>query len=282
MRSTADYSGRIARALALIERSVAAETPPSLAALAAEAAMSHYHFHRIYRVLTGETPQQTLTRARLGGSLPALQSPGGIAEGAGRSGYASTQSYGRALKGAVGASPSELCADPARFAEAVAALSRPPGDAPLAIEIVELEPLTLLARRTVGPYDELNQGYHRLFELALAAIAPEDVTGLYGLPYDDPRACPPAECRFDCAITTAVQVAPHDELRNLAIAGGPALRLTLAGDYDRAHDALDALYALAIAHDLPLADAQPLFHYHHDPEEVAEEELRADLYLLLA
>lgn len=283
MTTAANYYARIERAVALIERSAGSETWPGVADMAKEAAMSPFHFHRVFRLMTGETPQQVLSRARLGGSLPALASDGGVAEGTASSAYSTSQSYARALKSLTGATPSELRADPARLAAAVAALSRPaPGTAPVEIEIVELAPLRLVAHHTVGSYADLNDGFARLFEAVTLQIAPDEVTGLYGIAYDDPRFTAPSECRFDCAVTTQGHVDPGGPLRAVHIAGGTALRLRATGDYDRMHAALDDLYALAIALDWPLAEAMPLNHYHHDPEETPEAELVGDIYLALA
>ena len=45
------YATRIERAIALLERSLVKGDVPSLADLAAEAAMSEYHFHRIFRLM---------------------------------------------------------------------------------------------------------------------------------------------------------------------------------------------------------------------------------------
>ncbi len=283
MAQRADYLRRIERALALIERSAGEDKWPGVAELAKEAAMSEFHFHRIFRLLTGETPQQTVARVRLGGSLPALASEAGIAGGTASSAYATTQSYARAMKALTGATPSQLRSDPERFAAAVAGLRRPAtGTPPFEIEIVDLAPLRLVARRNIGSYDDLHSGYARLFELLMEQIAPEQVTGLYGIPHDDPRFCAPEHCRFDCAVSTDAQFVPQGELKPVEIPGGPSLRLRVPGNYDQVHAALDRLYELAIALDLPLAEPAPLNHYHQDPDDVPEEDLVADLYLALA
>jgi AraC family transcriptional regulator len=285
VKRNADYQARIGRALALIEEAGRTGDWPDLAALASAAALSEFHFHRIYRLMTGETPQQTLTRARLGGSLPALVGREGIAGATANSAYATSQAYARALKALTGATPSQLRADPAQFAQVAASLSRPAeagGPAPLAIEIVDLAPLRLMAVHRSGAYDDLNHGYAHLFAILLEQLAPEEVTGLYGVPHHDPRFTPAAECRFDCAVSTALAASPQRDMTVLDRPGGASLRLRLPGDYDAVHAALDQLYALALVLDLPLADHLPLYHYHHDPEEVPEAELLADLLLLLA
>jgi AraC family transcriptional regulator len=58
-----DYGRRIARAIALIAADPARN--PGLEELAAAAAFSPFHFHRVYREITGETPAETLARERL-------------------------------------------------------------------------------------------------------------------------------------------------------------------------------------------------------------------------
>lgn len=282
MTVAANYVQRIERALATLEVGARTGDWPGLAQLAEAAAMSEFHFHRIYRLMTGETPQQTLARARIGGSLPELRGPDGIMGATGASAYASSQSYARALKSLTGATPSQLRADPELLAQVAEALMQPvDGGKDMAIEITELAPLTLVARHTIGDYKALNLGYHALFEGVLAQIAPQQITGLYGVPHDDPRDIPPADCRFDCAITTAVSVEPSGELQMLERPGGPALRLRIPGDYDRVHAAIDHLYRLAIALDLELADSLPLNFYHADPETTPEEELLTDIHLML-
>nr|WP_217497718.1 AraC family transcriptional regulator [Lysobacter enzymogenes] len=52
--------------MALIEQAIAAgEEPPELGRLAEAAAFSPFHFHRVYRAMTGETTGQTVARLRL-------------------------------------------------------------------------------------------------------------------------------------------------------------------------------------------------------------------------
>ncbi len=283
MARTAQYVQRIERALARIESGAATGDWPSLAQLAQAAAMSEFHFHRIYRILTGETPQTTLSRARVGGSLPVLTGPDGIMGATDASAYATSQSYARALKSLTGATASQLRADPELFAKVSAQIMQPANpDGVMAVEIVELSPLKLAAARAVGDFSDLNHGFFHLFELVLEQIAPDQVTGIYGIPLDDPRHTPAELCRFDCAITASANIVPLGDLKLLQIGGGSALRLRLEGDYDNVHAALDHLYGLAIALDLELASELPLNFYHNDPEETPEEELLADIHLKLA
>ena len=282
MTIAANYRERIQRALNAIEKGAQSGDWPDLGNLAEAAAMSEFHFHRIYRLMTGETPQNTLSRARIGGSLPELKGSDGIMGATGASAYGSSQSYARAVKALTGATPSQLQSDPKLFDAVTKQVMEPAGDTgPIQIGIAQLTPLKLVATENVGDYSDLNDGFDHLFEMVLEQIAIEEITGLYGIPYDDPRDVPAEACRFDCAVSTSAPVEPQGAIKALAIAGGSALTMRHKGDYDLVHAALDDLYRVAIALDLELADEQPLNFYHSDPESVAQEDLIADIHLML-
>lgn len=276
----ARYAERIERAIACIEQDTAAGTPPDLARLAAAAAMSEYHFHRVFRLMTGEAVGAAIARVRIAGSLPALVQ-GGVGAGTGQSGYATDQAYARALKARTGVSPAALARDPEGAAEVAARLSVPPGDEGTAmrIEIVDLAPLRLLAVRNVGAYAELNAGYGRLFEAVLQQLDMEDLQGLWGIPHDDPREIDGADCRFDCALDTGGKGQPAGDLVELAAGGGLHARAFFTGDYDLLHDRIDGLYAELIAADVPVGEGPLLIAYLDDPEEVSAEDQRAQVYL---
>jgi AraC family transcriptional regulator len=64
------------------------------------------------------------------------------------------------------------------------------------------------------------------------------------------------------------------------LAGGAYVRLRHRGDFDRLHDVMDLAYAGAIGlFDRAIRDAPLFVHYLDDPEEVAEADLRADIFL---
>lgn len=287
MRSTQrqEYARRIEQALEELRRCIAASEPPSLDALAERAALSPFHFHRVFRLMTGESVGAAITRIRLAHALPALEAPT-LEEATSRSGYATAQAFARALKAQTGSSPSALRADP----EQRGLLARMLADAPmdptmrpaLKISVTSTAPLQLVAIRNVGDYRELNRGYGRIFERVLGEVPMDAILGLYGVPHDDPRDTPAADCRFDCALQLAAPVSTDADLRVLMLDGGPCLAMEHTGDYDRIHEAIDALYLHAIDHGLTIGDAPLYIHYLDDPEQVPEADLRAVAYLPIA
>jgi AraC family transcriptional regulator len=278
------YANSIEKAVSFIERAASNGESPALGEVAKAAAMSEYHFHRVFRLMTCETVADAVTRIRLGVSLPALDQ--GIIEATGKSGYATSQAYARALKGKTGETPSLLKGDRDARAMAGATLASPAGhhgNSPaMRIEIASFEPLRVMAIRNVGYYRELNQGYRRLFEIISELTSPEAIVGIYGIPHDDPRDVPPGECRFDCAFALDCAIEPSGDLRSIELAGGEYLRMNHQGDFDLIHDAIDSLYDRAIAIDR-MVDLRPLFiHYLQDPDEVVPEERRAQIWLPIA
>ncbi len=136
-----------------------------------------------------------------------------------------------------------------------------------------------MAVRNVGDYAELNAGFERLVTHVIERAGPEAITGLYGIPHDDPREIAPPHCRFDCAVSTSVSIDPDEQISVISHEGGPALQMIHYGDYDRIHVSADALYRTAVEENLQVSEQPLLIHYLQDPEEVAADLLVAHVYL---
>lgn len=178
------YVERIERVVRHLE-AMPAESTPRLAELAEVAAMSEFHFHRVFRLLTGETVGDAVRRIRLVRALPALAARETVEEAAARSGYAARQSFARALQSGTGVTPGVARSDIPALTDALRHArpgERSGGVIPaLAIDIASVEPFRLLAVRNTGAYEELNAAYGRLFELVGAQMSPDAIVGLYGV-----------------------------------------------------------------------------------------------------
>lgn len=287
------HQRRIERAVALIEQAIVrGEDPPELGRLAEAASFSPFHFHRVYRAMTGETTGQTVARLRLLQGLRLLASAErSVTDAALAVGYQTPQAFTRAFRQSVGGTPSELRAQPERLRREIDRLAQPPAPdareplAPLRVEVVEVDPFQVLALRVTGAYPEHNQGYGRLFGWAAGQGLLDSLRGLFGVPCDDRRDVPPQSCAFDCmlAFGDEVRLEPDSELRLTRLGGGRYARVRHVG----AFDGLEALTDALLAQWLPdsgesLRDA-PLHHeYLDDPDEVPEALLRTDVYLPLA
>jgi len=276
----------IDRVIAHLQACLRAGDPlPDLEALAAIAHQSPFHFHRLYRALTGETPGRTVARLRL---LQALQLLGKadsrVTEVALNVGYESPQALARACRQALDATPSSLRENAGLRSHWQQRLVLPAGDhaggtVPLQVTVTTLEPFDVVALRTQGAFDDLDQAFGEIFTWAAEQGWVEQLQQLIGIARTDHRDAPAQECVFDCAMGfgRTPQALPTP-LRALTLGGGTYAVLRHVGSYAGLEAATDAL----LRDWLPdsghtLRDAELYYHYLDDPEQVPDAILRADI-----
>lgn len=279
---------RIDRVVARLQQAVQTGGElPDLHELAAVAHLSPYHFHRVYRALTGETVGRTVARLR---QLRALHLLGDaarpITDIALAVGYDTPQAFARAFRDAFDDAPSALREHPDRLAAEIARLSRPAAAAhdaapPLRVDVLSVEPFEVVALR-VSPanYDAVDAGYGQLFGWAASAGIVDKASSLYGIALTDFRDMPEAETAFDCALGFSVAVDPPAPMRVQRWGGGEYARIRHVGPFRFIEDTLDR----ALAEWLPdsgyaLRDAPIHRGFLDDPEHVPEALLRTDIYL---
>lgn len=286
-----DYLQRIDRVVAVLQTSVEQGGPlPELSQLAAVAHFSPFHFHRIYRALSGETVGQTVARLRLLRALRLLSEPAErVTETALSVGYETPQAFARAFRQAFDATPSELRGHKEQLDAAMHRLRRPAMDAdatPSAfqVEVVSVDPFRVVATRHEGDHRELGQTYGRLFGWAAEHALLERLAGIYGVPHDGAADTVPGQGSYDCALDLGgVDVQADEQAFPLELGGGLWACWRHVGSYDH----LTALSDRLIDSWLPdsgyvLRDVLPFRHFFDDPDEVPEAALRADVYLPVA
>lgn len=268
------WETRIERALSLLADRL--DTPPDLHELASAAGISAFHFHRIWRVLTGETVGETIQRLRIAASQAKLAAGGGsVTAVAMDSGFGTPQSFARAFRRVTGMSPSAFAASGSAPVNTAA-----PADAEVRIEL--RAPATLVAmRREGGAYRQLNALFWAVWSWAEAAGKAEAFEGIYGIPYDDPVTVPEDRLRYDAAMAFADPGTPEPPLHRIELAAGEHAVLRHVGSYEGLEAANQALVRWLIASGRTPAD-MPLFHHFlDDPEQTPEAELRSDILILL-
>jgi AraC family transcriptional regulator len=283
------YVRRVDAVLACLQSAiVAGDELPDLTELAAVAHLSPFHFHRVWRALTGETVGGTVARLRLSRALQLLgDADAAVADVALAVGYDTPQALARAFRDRLDASPAELRADPARRAALLAGLESPARDAgehvPLQVEVVSVAPFEVVALRNRGAFADLDQAYGALFEWAASAGVVDAIIGLHGIPRGDHRDVPPTDLEFDCAIRLSVPADPEAPLCRLPVEGGMHARARHVGSYEQLEDVVDQLLAGWLpGSGRTLRDAPIRFEFLDDPEAVPEALLRADVLVPLA
>lgn len=294
------HADAIERVIARLSSAIEAGDPlPDLPALAAVAHLSPYHFHRVYRALTGEPLGATVTRLRLSRAVHLLgEEARSVTDVALLLGYDSSQTLARVFRERLGSTPGAVQGDPELRAVLLrqlagdvtrslspAAITHEEGPA-MSITIVEFDPLVVIARRNVGSHASLNGGFQALFEWAGEHGLVEHVQHLVGIPVDDWRDVPPDALRFDCCIALDrafdADGGLPDALRAVELAGGCYAQVRHVGAFDGLEQAADiALRQLLDDGGHALRDAPVFYIYRDDPEDVAEALLRSDILIPL-
>jgi len=149
-----DYHERIVRALVYLQEHL--DDDLRLEDVAAAAAFSPFHFHRIFRGLVGETLGEHVRRLRLeraAGRLKHADQP--VTQIAFDAGFESHEAFTRAFGQRFNMSPSKFRNDAAHY--------HPPEHGGLpSIEVKDLAPMRIVYLRHTGPYAAVGATWQRL------------------------------------------------------------------------------------------------------------------------
>ena len=275
----------IERAVIYIQTELIDDRIPTLENVADAAGVSKFHFHRIFKLITGETCAQTITRLRLAKAASELrQETSSITQAAFAAGYGSGQAFAKAIRRELSTSASEIRSDPERLSETIRTLTKPSQVTPdqtrpfVQIEIASLEPLEVLMVRTEDVYPDLVDTYNHLFDIAGGS---QNVRAVLGRLHRDIEFYEDKGFVFDAILV------PHAAV---PAASGTVVTDRLDGQLyilaqHKGLDAdipitLDALYShILMCPDIGLADAPCVHHYIDDPEDVEEALCRTDIYV---
>ncbi len=266
-----DYSERFVRSLVYIQEHLDEEL--SLEQVAGAAAFSTFHFHRIFRGLSGESLHGYVRRLRLERAAQRLKrADEPVTSVALDAGFETHEAFTRAFTGMFGESPSSFRAgfEPPRYPDL------PP------VDIKELPPAKILFLRHVGAYDQVGATWMRLMMWA----GPRGLLGpgmrLLGIVHDDPDVTPPEKLRYDAAIVVRQQVEAEGEFGVMELPGGRYAVAVHKGPYDT----LGATYQRVYGGWLPksgeeLRDAYPFEEYLNSPQNTRPEDLLTAIHLPL-
>jgi len=216
-----DYRRRIGRVVEAILADPAA--PHSVDSLAAVAHLSPFHFHRIYRAMTGESLAETLRRVRLAMAARRLvDAAGSVTDIALEVGYDSPQAFARAFREVTGWSPSE-------FQQRQQALT--------AVTLVEQPPVEALCLRHDGPIATILHTYRVLGQrLGLGPGSGQ----LIGIVLGDPDL--PEGFSYWAGLVPAGPMAPVAGIEAMPVAGGLYAAYRLIGAYGLIAPSFETLY----------------------------------------
>src|SRR5579859_2879070 len=249
------------------------DDPPPLEELAAAAAISPFHFHRVWRALTGGTVRETVLRLRIEISQQLLASGGAnVTEIAMASGFGTPQSFARAFRRQTGVTPTAYRENNASNVTPLC---------PPQVTIEQRDETLVVALRHVGDCQKLDAVFGVVWGWAVEVGLIDRLQGIYGIPFDDPESVAAEELRYDACLALG-EVTPPPAFRLLSLPGGKMARLRHYGSYQGLETTTQSLFEdWLLTSDYEPADHPTFNHYLNDPEVTPEAELITDIYLPL-
>jgi AraC family transcriptional regulator len=279
-----------------------------LQALARGAALSPFHFHRVFRGAIGETPLELHRRLRMERAAWSLvQQDVPVTAIAFAAGYETHESFTRAFRFYYQRSPSEFRqsrgpSGPAclrTFQIELAARSgihfEPHRTAPITIhfiegeqlmdvEIKDMPELRVATLRHVGPYNRISEAFARLGQIAGPAGLLNPRPTMLAIYHDDPETTPGSELRSDAAVVVSPEARLPEGLGEQRVPGGRYARTTHLGPYEQLGDAWGRFMGEWLPRSGQRLNSDGVTYeiYRNTPEEVPKEKLETELYIPLA
>jgi AraC family transcriptional regulator len=274
------YEVRLLRVLAYIHDNIDGDL--SLDALADVAAMSRFHWHRVFRAMTGETLADAIRRIRLLRAANALvleNAP--IQQIAERFGYPNLASFSRAFSVAHGTSPGAFRQRGTQIANEL--LANPGVSQMYPVTVQDLPPARAAGIFHQGSYSALSGAFQQLGGLIAARSLFPHIRGMIGVYHDAPGSKPDAEMSSHAAVIAAESF-PNDipGLDYFDLAGGKYAVMEHRGPPATLASAYDWLYGkwLPQSGEEP-RDAPPIDIYLTDPRTTAPDDNRTNVLLPL-
>jgi AraC family transcriptional regulator len=279
--SEASYIRRFTRVTEYIYANMDAEL--DLNTLADVAALSPWHWHRIWQAVYGETVAATVKRLRLQRAAADLaQTPMALDQIWPRAGYGSLAAFSRSFRDAYGLPPAEYRkrGSHTRFIMPAS----PKGVSVMRdVAIRPLAPATLAVIPHRGSYMEIGRAFETLFGTLAARNLLRPGLCMKGLYYSDPTAVPEAELRSAAGIVIPDEAFPvQPPLERATLRGGDYAVLRHKGPYSDMKAAYDWLYGeWLVGSGREAADAPVFEDYLNNPREVPPTDLLTDICLPL-
>ena len=295
MRQTAvEYKKRVCDAMNFISRNIEREL--TLDEIADAAAFSKFHFHRIFKLLVGETIAGFTRRIRLEKAANRLihNPEEDITNIAFSCGFSSSQNFARAFKLKFGSTPSEFRKSNHgnKASNDKNAFSFKPSYAPdmilnnnnyertllMKMEIKEMPEYYVAYVRKIGPYNK-DTCEAAFFEITRWAgprglLEKGEVLGLY---WDNPGVTDPDKCRVDACVSVSKNTKVNGEINLQTIEGGTYAVAGFEITTDEFKRIWDEAFTWVINNNYEVDDKPAYEYYHNDAEDHPEKKWIVDI-----
>ena len=271
---------RIGAACREIESRLDEELP--LEELASCAKYSMFHFHRLFRGVTGETVREFARRLRLERAAHRLvHTEDDILRIALDASYDSHEAFTRAFKNRFEITPSAFRAE--RRDAAAAARTLTNERHPMELRIERRKPVHLACVRHTGPYDQVGQAWATLMKWGWTKMMfgkPET----FGLCHDDPDVTPAERVRYDACMVVDERTRTKGDITTQEHPGGVFAVALHEGPYTSIGKTYADLFAHIASNPVDgrtwrLGDPPSIEKYLNDPRKTKPEDLQTEIWM---
>lgn len=274
-----DYVRLVYKVVFYIEQN--ADKELSLEELAKVAGFSKYHFHRIFKAVTGENIGDFIARVRLVYSAWKLKTEPKITDVALSCGFETNASFSKAFKNRFGVSPRTYATQ----------LKAKKGVVMLKPTMVEFKPLSVFYVRKTGAYETSScEAWNVLMAFAYEQRMKfrKNIMGKatmhFGIGHDNPSLVEQNLLRYDACITCEDEsIEVKGEVFKKVLDGGKCAVFLHKGAYENLKATYAQIMDWVVSEGVALRDA-PLFekYLNRDPRRTKPENLRTEIYVPIA
>ena len=273
-----DYIQRINKVVAYINDHL--DESLDLKSLAEVAALSEFHFHRVFKALKGESIGAHISRLRIEAAARLLRySALSIEDIAFNIGYEAPAALSKAFKNQYGITPTKYRTNKDIYIMKKEIIN--PDLALKAPKIMELEPKNLIYVALTGEYGTLDYG--KAYEQLWAVVKSQKLftKGIESIcvSYDDPKITEASLQRSEVSLAIHKPAHPEGEVSCKTLAGGKYAVFFYQGSYAQLSAVDDIAMRWVVESEYELRD-EPMFEkYLNDARRTPEEKLKTEIYI---
>lgn len=273
-----DYIQRINKVVAYINDHL--DESLDLKTLAEVAALSEFHFHRVFKALKGESIGAHISRLRIEAAARLLRySVLSIEDIAFNIGYEAPAALSKAFKNQYGITPTKYRTNKDIYIMKKEIIN--PNLALKAPKIMELEPKNLIYVALTGEYGTLDYG--KAYEQLWAVVKSQKLftKGIEAIcvSYDDPKITEASLQRSEVSLAIHKPARPEGEVSCKTLAGGKYAVFFYQGSYSYLSAVYDAAMRWVIDSEYEVREEPTFEKYLNDSHRTPEEKLKTEVYI---
>ncbi len=253
--------------------------PLHLAEMARMAHCSTFHFHRIFKAMTGETLKSFTVRIRMEHAATLLKNTDyDAAEIGHRVGYEFPESFSRAFQHHYGRSPSQFRGEkrPVFQSKVEEAIQRRISEKVIPVTFRDLPETPLICVAHEGDYNDVGKAWGQLFQSVQLKGFPQS----FGVSYSDPAITDTLKIRYDACVLKSSTSGYSPPAFERLLAGGKYAIARHQGPYHQLNETYELLFGLWLPSSYKrLRDEPCLENYLNDPRTTKEADLVTEIMM---